>query len=60
MWGQDLVGVVVMGWWLDLLIFEVFYNFNDFMSRRGGGDGWLVGLDDLRDLNDSVIPGKLN
>ena len=27
--GRDIVGMVVMGWWLDLIILKVFSNFND-------------------------------
>jgi len=29
--GQDLSGVVVLGWWLVLMILEIFSNFNDSM-----------------------------
>jgi len=32
--GYGLVGLVVLGWWLDLRIFEVFSNLNDCMILR--------------------------
>jgi len=30
-WGHGLVGMVVFGWWLDLMILEVFSSLNDSM-----------------------------
>jgi len=31
--GHGLIGMVVLGGWLDLMILEVFYNLNDSMIK---------------------------
>jgi len=32
-WGHGLAGMVVLGWWLDLMILEVFSNLNDSVHQ---------------------------
>ena len=33
-WDCGLVGMVVMGWWLDWVILKVFFNLNDSVIQR--------------------------